>query len=80
VVRTLALPLSAVRTDKPLPYVQTVADGKVLHQTVELGPRGQWGEQTMAGVKGLAAGTNVLAGSVGGLREGTLVKLNQGTN
>ena len=80
VVRTLALPLSAVRTDKPLPYVQALADGKVLHQTVELGPRGQSGEQTMAGVKGVAEGANVLAGSVGGLREGTLVKLNQGAN
>ena len=73
-VNALAVPLDAVRTDKPQPYVQLVARGQVLHQTVSLGASGESQGLTMVEVKGLSAGAEVLQGSVGALREGTLVK------
>ena len=78
--RALALPLSAVRTDKPQPYVQWVQDGRVAHQTVELGERGDVNGVAMVAVKGIAEGTPVLAGSVGALRAGTAVKTLAGSN
>ncbi|MCB2042633.1 MAG: efflux RND transporter periplasmic adaptor subunit [Rhodoferax sp.] len=72
---SLALPVSAVRNDRPRPYVQIVRDNKVVHQNVDLGAQGQFDGQWMVAVDGLAAGTTVIAGSVGRLREGTAVKL-----
>ena len=72
---SLALPVSAVRNDRPRPYVQIVRDNKVVHQNVDLGAQGQFDGQWMVAVDGLAAGTTVSAGSVGRLREGTAVKL-----
>jgi RND family efflux transporter MFP subunit len=74
----LALPISAVRTDKPRPYVQLVRDNKVVHQPVELGAKGQVEGQWMVAVPGLDPQTPVIAGSVGQLREGTTVKLAAG--
>ena len=71
----LAVPLSAVRTDKPMPYVQTVEGGKVVHKSVEMGARGQDGNATLVQVKGLESGAQVIVGSVGPLRAGTIVKL-----
>jgi RND family efflux transporter MFP subunit len=73
-----AVPLSAVRTDKPLPYVQLIQDGAVLHQTVELGARGERDGQSLIAIKGLAENALLLSGSVGSLRAGTRVKLPQG--
>ena len=73
-----AVPLSAVRTDKPLPYVQMIQDGKVVHQTVELGARGERAGQTLVGVKGVSDNALLISGTVGSLRAGTLVKLPQG--
>jgi len=70
----LALPLSAVRTDKPAPYVQVVDNERVVHRTVELGPRGQADMEAMVVVKGLDAGALVIKGNLGPLREGTAVK------
>lgn len=72
--RALALPLSAVRTDKPQPYVQLLSGGQVLHQTVELGARGDSDGQTMVEVKGVTENATVLSGTVGSVRAGTLVK------
>lgn len=72
--RTLALPLTAVRTDKPQPYVQTVQDGQVQHQAVAPGARGEVQGQSYVAVQGLTEGTQVLAGSVGPVRAGTKVK------
>jgi RND family efflux transporter MFP subunit len=72
-VAALAVPVSALRTDKPLPYVQVVANGKVLHQTVVPGLRGQVGTETMVAVTGLADGAQVVQGSLGALAEGTPV-------
>ena len=77
-VTTIAVPLSAVRTDKPQPYVQQVSNGQVVHQTVVTGTRGDFEGQTMVAIEGVAEGTQILAGSVGAVRAGTLVKTAQG--
>ena len=71
--RVIAIPLSAVRTDKPQPYVQVLADGKIQHQTVELGSRGEYQGQTMVAVAGLAPGKKILAGVAGPMTVGTLI-------
>lgn len=72
-VEALAVPLDTVRTDKPQPYVQQVSNGQVAHQQVTLGVSGERDGLPMVEVKGLAAGSEVLLGSVGALRAGTLV-------
>lgn len=77
-LKTLALPLSAVRTDKPQPYVQLVVNQQVVHQTVVPGAQGEWEGQTMVAVPGLADDAQVLQGRVGAVRAGTLVKSTQG--
>lgn len=74
-VRTLALPLAAVRVDKPAPYVQLVEDGRITHRAVQPGLRGQADGQTMVAVSGLDEGAVVVAGGIGTLREGTPVRL-----
>ncbi|MDB5750338.1 MAG: efflux transporter periplasmic adaptor subunit [Ramlibacter sp.] len=71
---SLAVPLAAVRTDKPAPYVQLVEGGKVLHQAVTPGVRGEAGKETWVAVSGLPPGAVVVRGHVGPLREGTVVK------
>jgi RND family efflux transporter MFP subunit len=73
----LAVPLSAVRTDKPSPYVQVVENNQVVHKSVEPGARGEAGKEVMVAVKGIAPGTVVINGSLGPLREGTAVKFTQ---
>jgi RND family efflux transporter MFP subunit len=73
-VQALAVPLSAVHTDQPQPYVQLISGHQVLHQTVEMGARGERDGQTLVSIKGLAENANVLSGSVGTLRAGTVVK------
>ena len=77
-VSVLAAPLNAVRTDKPLPYVQLIQDGAVLHQTVELGARGESDGQSLVGLKGVSENALLLSGTVGSPRAGTRVKLPQG--
>jgi RND family efflux transporter MFP subunit len=72
-VTTLALPLSAVRTDKPQPYVQVVKQNQVQHANVTLGPRGNLADLAMVAVTGVAEGSVVIDGAVGSLRVGTLV-------
>jgi RND family efflux transporter MFP subunit len=71
-----ALPVTAVRTDKPEPYVQVVEKEQVRHIRVSLGARGIAGDQEVVAVNGVPPGSLVLAGAVGPLREGTLVKSN----
>jgi RND family efflux transporter MFP subunit len=70
----LAAPLSAVRTDKPAPYVQAVENNQVAHKTVQTGARGESGKEMMVAVTGLAPGALVIRGNIGPLREGTAVK------
>lgn len=72
---SLSLPVSAVRNDRPRPYVQIVRDNKVAHQAVDVGAQGVHEGQWMVALDGLPEGTLVIAGSVGRLREGTAVKL-----
>ena len=73
--QALAVPLNAVRIDKPLPYVQRVADGRIAHQSVQLGARGEVAGETWVAVQGVPEGAQVLRGTAGALREGTQVKL-----
>ena len=75
----LAVPLSAVRTDKPAPYVQLVEDNRVVHRSVELGARGDADNEVMVAVKGIEPGSVVISGSVGSLREGTAVRFTGAT-
>jgi membrane fusion protein, multidrug efflux system len=70
----LTLPVSAIRTDKPEPYVQLVEQGVVRHKSVQLGTRGESGGESMVAVTGFAENDSVIRGSVGLLREGTRVK------
>ena len=74
---TLAVPVSALRTNKPLPYVQVVENSRVVHKTVVPGLRGQVGTETMVAVTGLADGSQVIQGSLGVLTEGTTVTFTQ---
>ena len=79
-VRALAIPLPAVRTDKPEPYVQLLqARGdvwQVQHQPVSLGERATEDATTWVAItQGLANGQRILNGQVGQLREGTVVRL-----
>jgi RND family efflux transporter MFP subunit len=75
---SLAVPLSAVRTDKPLPYVQWLKDGQLMHVPVTLGARGEAMGQTMVAVSGVAEGSEILSGTAGLVREGTQIKRKQG--
>ena len=80
--QVLAVPVSAVRTDRAKPYVQVVEkvgdNFQITHKTVEMGVRGmdltQADGEPLVGVTGLEAGSSVLKGQVGALREGLRVK------
>lgn len=67
----VALPLDAIRTDKPTPYVQWLNQGAVQHQAVQITAQGLWNKQAYVLVQGVPVGTKVLVGSVGTLRAGT---------
>lgn len=74
----LAVPLSAVRTDKPQPYVQIVQNGRILHQSVELGVRGEAQAQTMVALNNIASGAVITTAGAGNLRESTRVNVLSG--
>jgi RND family efflux transporter MFP subunit len=76
VVNALALPVSAVRTDKPQPYVQLVSKNQVAHVNVTLGARGLFDDLAVVAVTGVPEGSMVIDGAVGSLRVGTLVSTN----
>ncbi|MGH8832134.1 MAG: efflux RND transporter periplasmic adaptor subunit [Polaromonas sp.] len=73
----LSVPLSAVRTDRPAPYVQAVENGQVVHKAVELGARGMADSEAVVAIKGLTDGVLVIRGAIGALREGTQVRFTQ---
>ena len=77
-VSVLAVPLSALRTDKPAAYVQVVEANRVVHKPVQAGQLGvdakDADHQTLVAVEGLDAGAVVIQGAVGSLIEGTAVK------
>ena len=70
----LAVPLASVRTDKPVPYVQTVENAQVVYRSVELGVRGSADGVDVVAIKGLNDGAVVISGNIGTLREGSQVK------
>ncbi|MDT4843703.1 efflux transporter, RND family, MFP subunit [compost metagenome] len=77
-----AVPLSAVRNDKPQPYIQTVQDGKIAHVPVVLGRQGLHHGEPMLVIDGVAlapVGTTLLRVQAGLIREGTAVKLTGST-
>jgi hypothetical protein len=77
----MAIPLSAIRNDRAQPYVQVVekvGDAfQVAHKTVVVGVTGtdlnQPESEPLVGVTGLDAGTTVIKGQIGALREGLAV-------
>lgn len=73
--QALAVPLDAVRTDQPLPYVHSVAQGQVQHTPVVLGVQSVDSARPWVAVEGLPEGTIVLGGRVGGIPAGTSVQL-----
>ena len=70
-----AVPQSAVRNDKPQPYVQVLRDNKIAHVTLDGGATGLQGTEPMREVKGLPAGTQVLSAQAGAIRDGTAIRL-----
>ncbi|WP_442763667.1 efflux RND transporter periplasmic adaptor subunit [Malikia spinosa] len=70
-VRAVAVPLSALRSDQPQPYLQLLQDGQVVHRQVVPGQQGQVGGETLVAIDGLAPGTLVLRASAGALAAGT---------
>jgi RND family efflux transporter MFP subunit len=70
-----ALPITAVRTDKPVTYVQIIVGDKVEHQPVVTGFIGDVKGQAMVEIIGLPPGTRALTGSVGTLLAGTPVSV-----
>lgn len=83
--QALLVPVTAVRIEQAKPYVLVVADGKVALRNVSLGARGDMSlEGRSDGSKEAAvelvgdavkAGTMVLRGTAGALRDGTLVRI-----
>lgn len=73
-LHALAVPLSAVRNDRPLPYVQVVQEGTIRHVTLQPGALGAMNGEPMRVVEGLPAGTVVLRAQAGLIREGTAVR------
>ena len=73
-VSALAVPLQAVRTDRPAPYVQVVEGARVKLKGVQTGARGERGGQTLVAVTGVEPNAMVILGHVGALREGVAVK------
>lgn len=76
--RALALPMSAVRNDKPQPYVQVVHNGQVLHRAVRLAIQGQYEAEPWLALDDAALwpeGTQILSAQAGAVREGTAVSV-----
>ena len=69
----LVIPLDAVRTDKPAPYLQILKEGRIAHLEVKTGTRAVVGGQALVAVEGAPEGTVVVVGRIGQMREGTAV-------
>jgi RND family efflux transporter MFP subunit len=72
-VQAIVVPLESVRSDKPMPYVQTIRDDKVMHIQVELGAKGEANGKAVMALKEIEEGSQLLAPSAGAVRDGTLV-------
>jgi len=77
---TLLLPLAAVRTDLARPYAIRLQAGRTEQVTLTLGGRGlsAAGDEVVEVLQGLAEGDTVLAGAVGLVPEGVVVRLTGG--
>lgn len=74
-VTAVAVPLSSIRTDQPLPYVQLVHNAKVLHQQIVMGVQSTQDGQTWVAVQGLSEGSQILSSQVGAVPSGAAVQL-----
>ena len=72
-VQAIVVPLESVRSDKTMPYVQTIRDDKVMHIQVELGAKGKANGKAVMALKEIEEGAQLLAPSAGAVRDGTLV-------
>ena len=73
--QALSLPPSAVRLDRPQPYVLSLEGDRLRAKTVRTGTAGRvGGEERVEIVEGLSAGDRVLAGAAGAVPEGTAWK------
>ena len=70
-----AVPLAAVRNDKPQPYLQVVRDSRVVHVALAAGASGLSGREPMREANGLTEGVQVLGPLAGAMRDGTPVRL-----
>ncbi|MGC4397809.1 efflux RND transporter periplasmic adaptor subunit [Hydrogenophaga sp. T2] len=80
--QALAVPASAVRNDRPAPYVQVVREGVVRHVPLPEGgaPRGLLDGVPQQAVPMLTEGEVVLGATAGAIRDGTRVKLAAAAN
>ncbi len=67
------VPVSAVRIDKPAPYLQVIENGVIAHRPAGQGQRGTASGEAVVAVAGVAEGAVVVRGNIGPLREGTRV-------
>ncbi|MDI9334727.1 MAG: efflux RND transporter periplasmic adaptor subunit [Cytophagales bacterium] len=72
-IEAIAVPITAIRSDKPAPYVQVVENHKVVHKNVTLGAKGSANGAEYIAVQGLLENAVVLQGNVGAVREGVNV-------
>lgn len=70
-----AVPLDAIRTDQPAPYVQVVRDQTIAHTTVQILATGRVGDNRYAIIEPLSVGSTVLSPTAGLIANGTAVKL-----
>jgi RND family efflux transporter MFP subunit len=68
------VPVSAIRNDRPEPYVQLLRDGTVKHVTLVPAPSGSVDGVPHQAVPMLAEGDTVLAATAGAIRDGTRVE------
>ncbi|MGX5649853.1 efflux RND transporter periplasmic adaptor subunit [Hydrogenophaga borbori] len=74
-VEAPAVPVSAIRNDRPEPYVQVLRDGVVKHVALTPAPTGSVDGVPHQAVPALAEGDTVLAATAGAIRDGTRVNL-----
>ncbi|HSX92583.1 MAG TPA: efflux RND transporter periplasmic adaptor subunit [Hydrogenophaga sp.] len=73
-VEAPVVPVSAIRNDRPEPYVQLLRDGTVKHVTLVPAPSGSVDGVPHQAVPMLAEGDTVLAATAGAIRDGTRVE------
>ncbi|NIM41790.1 MAG: efflux RND transporter periplasmic adaptor subunit [Hydrogenophaga sp.] len=74
-IEASVVPVSAIRNDKPEPYLQVLRDGAVKHVPLAPAPAGSVDGVPHQAVPMLAEGDTVLAATAGAIRDGTRVNL-----